>query len=138
MASDIAGVVRTVVARFGGSTDAIDRLESAVRELVRAETSRAIRAMGLATTAEVERLSAQVADLKRALADATPTAPGRSATERAPTARPPAKRSPAGASAKASGAPAGGSRPGRRPGAPSAPGASGSSAAGSATPGSGA
>ena len=103
MAAGIPGVLRTVVARFGGSTDAIERLESAVRELVRAETSRAIRAMGLATTAEVERLAAQVADLKRALADAAPTDAERTATDGAVAEGPPAKRSPAAASGKASG-----------------------------------
>jgi polyhydroxyalkanoate synthesis regulator phasin len=39
----------------------------AVTALVKAETQRAIRAMGLATTTEVERLQKQVADLKREL-----------------------------------------------------------------------
>jgi polyhydroxyalkanoate synthesis regulator phasin len=42
----------------------------AVTALVKAETQRAVRAMGLATTTEVERLQKQVADLKRELAKA--------------------------------------------------------------------
>ncbi len=39
----------------------------AVSALVKSETTRAVRSMGLATTAEVERLQKQVADLKREL-----------------------------------------------------------------------
>ncbi|MBW3621650.1 MAG: hypothetical protein KY461_15510, partial [Actinobacteria bacterium] len=42
----------------------------AISALVKAETQRAVRAMGLATTTEVDRLQKQVADLKRELAKA--------------------------------------------------------------------
>jgi polyhydroxyalkanoate synthesis regulator phasin len=51
--------------------DLLDRQRKnreAVTALVKAETQRAVRAMGLATTTEVERLHKQVADLKRDLA----------------------------------------------------------------------
>lgn len=41
----------------------------AMTALVRSETTRAVRAMGLATSTEVERLQRQVADLKRELQD---------------------------------------------------------------------
>ena len=41
-----------------------------VTAMVKAETSRIVRAMGLATTSEVERLERQVDDLKRQLASA--------------------------------------------------------------------
>lgn len=41
-----------------------------VTTMVKAETSRIVRAMGLATTSEVERLERQVKDLKRQLASA--------------------------------------------------------------------
>ena len=41
-----------------------------VTTMVKAETSRIVRAMGLATTTEVERLERQVEDLKRQLASA--------------------------------------------------------------------
>ncbi len=44
------------------------RNQEAVADLVKKETDRAIRAMGLASRAEVERLQKQVADLKRELA----------------------------------------------------------------------
>ena len=43
------------------------RNREAVSALVKAETTRAVRAMGLATGTEVERLQKQVADLKREL-----------------------------------------------------------------------
>lgn len=42
----------------------------AVTQLVKAETQRAVRAMGLATNEELERLQRQVADLRRQLAAA--------------------------------------------------------------------
>lgn len=44
------------------------RNQEAVASLVKSETSRAIRAMGLASSDEVERLRKQVADLKREIA----------------------------------------------------------------------
>jgi polyhydroxyalkanoate synthesis regulator phasin len=50
--------------------DLLDRQQrnrDAVVALVKAETTRAVRAMGLATGTEVERLQKQVADLKREL-----------------------------------------------------------------------
>jgi polyhydroxyalkanoate synthesis regulator phasin len=50
--------------------DLVDRQQrnrDAVVALVKAETTRAVRAMGLATGTEVERLQKQVADLKREL-----------------------------------------------------------------------
>lgn len=43
------------------------RNRDAVTALVKAETTRAVRAMGLATGTEVERLQKQIADLKREL-----------------------------------------------------------------------
>jgi polyhydroxyalkanoate synthesis regulator phasin len=42
--------------------------QEAVSAMVKSETSRAVRAMGLATRSEVERLQKQVADLKREIA----------------------------------------------------------------------
>lgn len=51
--------------------DLLDRQQrnrEAITALVKAETTRAVRAMGLATGTEVERLQKQVADLKRELA----------------------------------------------------------------------
>ncbi|MCC5950160.1 MAG: hypothetical protein JJT89_17045 [Nitriliruptoraceae bacterium] len=47
----------------------------ALSELVKNETVRAVRGMGLATTDEVERLQKQVADLKRELARVEREAP---------------------------------------------------------------
>ncbi len=47
--------------------------QEAVTALVKSETNRAIRAMGLASRAEVERLQKQVADLKREVATQSPS-----------------------------------------------------------------
>ncbi len=44
------------------------RNQDAVSAMVKSETTRAVRAMGLATRPEVERLQKQVADLKREIA----------------------------------------------------------------------
>jgi polyhydroxyalkanoate synthesis regulator phasin len=58
--------------------DLLDRQRKnreAVTALVRSETSRAVRAMGLATSREVERLQKQVADLKRELTRVGRSAP---------------------------------------------------------------
>ncbi len=46
--------------------------QEAVSALVKTETSRAVRAMGLASRSEVERLQKQVADLKREIATMDP------------------------------------------------------------------
>lgn len=46
------------------------RNRDAITTLVKAETQRAVRAMGLATNEELERLQRQVADLRRQLAAA--------------------------------------------------------------------
>jgi len=50
--------------------------QEAVTALVKSETTRAIRAMGLASRSEVERLQKQVADLKREVATMSPAASG--------------------------------------------------------------
>lgn len=114
MASDVGEVLRGIVTRLGAPADTLERVETMVRELVRAETSRAIRAMGLATTAELERLAAQVADLKRALAESGPAPQGAGAKAPAPKAA----GSKDSASKSPSGEPSGGSRPRKRPATP--------------------
>lgn len=84
--------------------------QEAVSALVRSETSRAIRAMGLASRSEVERLQKQVADLKREVATMDPpgrgSAPAKKAAKKGAkktakkTAKKAAKKTPAKKSAK--------------------------------------
>lgn len=50
------------------------RNRDAVSAIVKAETNRVVKAMGLASQREVERLQKQVADLKRSLGEAEKTA----------------------------------------------------------------
>lgn len=119
MASDVGEVLRGIVTRLGAPADTLERVETVVRELVRAETSRAIRAMGLATTAELERLAAQVADLKRALAESAPAPKASGSKAAGPKASgSKASGSKASASKASSGEPSSGSRPRKRPAAP--------------------
>lgn len=119
MPSDVGEVLRSLVTRLGVPTESLERMEAAVRELVRAETSRAVRAMGLATSAELERLAAQVADLKRAVAEAAPVGSATTTTARSSSGASGSKASGSRASgSKASGSTAsgtGGSRPRKRP-----------------------
>ena len=66
----------------------------AVTALVKAETQRAVRAMGLATTSEVDRLQKQVADLKRELAKAeSKTSAGGSSAKKSSAKKSGAKKS---------------------------------------------
>jgi polyhydroxyalkanoate synthesis regulator phasin len=143
-------LVRQVVGESGdgranvqGLVDDLMKRQSRNREtivsLVRTETSRAIRAMGLATSAEVERLQAQVADLKREVARMRDEArPAASTSTTGPTAKPATKRAtksattPAAkrttAASRTKGKPAtgaaetgaGGGRPAKRPTRPAA------------------
>ena len=69
------GLVRSGEAASDQVGDIVDDLmdrqrtnRDAVAALVKSETNRAVRSMGFATSAEVERLQKQVADLKRELA----------------------------------------------------------------------
>lgn len=102
------------------------RNRDAVLSLVRTETTRAIRAMGLATSVEVERLQAQVADLKRELArsrdDARPSAAAATATRArsSATTSPTSPATQANVAARASGSSSStpatpGGRPAKRP-----------------------
>lgn len=80
--------------------------QEAVTALVRSETSRAIRAMGLASRSEVERLQKQVADLKREVATMDP--PSRSSgpakkTAKKSAAKKTAKKTPGKKTAKKTG-----------------------------------
>jgi polyhydroxyalkanoate synthesis regulator phasin len=63
------------------------RNREAVASLVKSETSRAVRALGLATGTEVQRLQKQVADLKRELTrverEAAGTAPAKRTAKKA-------------------------------------------------------
>lgn len=68
----VKGLVRSGEAATDQVSDLVDDLINRQRKnresvvaLVRSETTRAVHAMGLATTEEVERLQRQVADLKR-------------------------------------------------------------------------
>jgi polyhydroxyalkanoate synthesis regulator phasin len=72
----------------------------ALVSIVKTETQRAVRAMGVATSSEVERLQKQVADLKRELARAQAAAPAR----KAPAKKAPAKKTAAKSAAKKSAA----------------------------------
>ncbi len=79
----------------------------AVSAIVKAETNRVVKAMGLASVKEVDRLQRQVADLKRTLADAEKTAKSAerkaesaSKAAAAPAAKAPAKKAPAKKAAK--------------------------------------
>ncbi len=72
--------------------------QEAVSALVRSETARAIRAMGLASRSEVERLQKQVADLKREVATMDP--PSRGSGPAKKTAKKTAKKSAAKKTAK--------------------------------------
>lgn len=67
----------------------------AISSLVRNETTKAVRSMGLATTEEVERLQKQVADLKRELqrAGGTVAAPAATTTAKKTAAKATAKKS---------------------------------------------
>jgi polyhydroxyalkanoate synthesis regulator phasin len=86
--------------------DLLDRQRKnrdAVAALVRSETVRAVRAMGLATTSEMERLQKQVADLKRELArvqrEDTSAAPAKKTTAKKSTKKTAKKTTPAKKSA---------------------------------------
>ena len=75
----------------GPATDLVDDLversrqnREAIAAIVRTETNRAIKAMGLATRSEVERLQRQVSDLRRA-SSASTSASGRTATTKKST-----------------------------------------------------
>lgn len=80
------------------------RNREAVTALVKAETTRAVRAMGLATGTEVERLQKQVADLKRELSrverDTTDTGAASKATAKKATKKTAAKKATKKAAAK--------------------------------------
>jgi polyhydroxyalkanoate synthesis regulator phasin len=73
--------------------------QDAVSAMVKSETSRAVRAMGLATRSEVERLQKQVADLKREVATmdrGSGAGPAKKAAKKSPakkTAKKAAKKS---------------------------------------------
>lgn len=74
-------LVRQGEAATENAGDLVDELlerqrknRDAVAAIVKAETNRVVKAMGLASVNEVERLQKQVADLKRSLADAEKTA----------------------------------------------------------------
>ncbi len=84
-------LVRQGEAATDNAGDLVDELlerqrknRDAVSAIVKAETGRVVKAMGLASVNEVERLQKQVADLKRSLADAEKTA--KSAERKAETA----------------------------------------------------
>ena len=73
--SVVKGLVKSGEAASEHAQDLVEDLmdrqrrnREAVVSLVKAETKRTVRAMGLATSTEVERLQKQVADLKRQLA----------------------------------------------------------------------
>lgn len=74
-------LVRQGEAATDNAGDLVDELlerqrrnRDAVASIVKAETNRVVKAMGLASVREVERLQKQVADLKRSLAEAEKTA----------------------------------------------------------------
>jgi polyhydroxyalkanoate synthesis regulator phasin len=98
-------LVRSGEAAGDQMTDLVDDLlerqrknREAISALVKSETTRAVRAMGLATSAEVERLQKQVADLKREL-KAGGSTPG---SAEAPATKTPSKKAAKkGASKKA-------------------------------------
>lgn len=64
-----------------------------VSSMVKSETTRLVRAMGLATTAEVERLEREVADLKREMASAEEASETTAARSSSGAAKKAAKRS---------------------------------------------
>jgi polyhydroxyalkanoate synthesis regulator phasin len=112
------------------------RNRDAVVSLVRTETTRAIRAMGLATSVEVERLQSQVADLKREVArlrdegrpsqppvagERTRTAAATAATSAAKPAKP-AKAAPKATTSAAKPSATPGGRPVKRPTRPAVKG----------------
>lgn len=68
------------------------RNRETVAALVRSETQRVVRAMGLATTSEVERLEQQVADLEQRLATAG-SAAKKSASKKSAAKRSASKKS---------------------------------------------
>lgn len=73
------------------------RNRDAVSAIVKAETNRVVKAMGLASVREVERLQKQVADLKRTLGEAEKTAKSaaRKADKATATTKAPAKKATA-------------------------------------------
>ncbi len=70
------------------------RNREAITSLVKAETDRVVRAMGLASTKEVERLQKQVVDLKKSLAEAEKKA-AKPTAKKAAAKKKPAKKSTA-------------------------------------------
>ncbi len=109
------GIAKQLVKQGEAATDNVGELvedllekqrknREAVTALVKAETQRAIRAMGLVTTTEVERLQKQVADLKREVAkvESKAAASGSGSTAKKSAKKSTAKKSTAKKSAKKS------------------------------------